>query len=149
MPNLLTTKIRRREFMGALAGRLGRAEATTRGPRGSLQRAVRAVARGGFWVPRGVLEGFVRSVQRPVPIGEHGDRPTARQTQAAALAAKGLSNKEIACMLGISESTVKFHLSKLFARSGIHDRHRLSVPTEAADAERLARQPDNRIARSG
>jgi DNA-binding NarL/FixJ family response regulator len=38
------------------------------------------------------------------------------------LMAQGLANKQIALALGISEHTVKFHLSSLYAKLGISSR---------------------------
>lgn len=39
---------------------------------------------------------------------------TARQRQIVAVLAQGMSNKEIARMLGISDGTVKVHLHQIF-----------------------------------
>lgn len=55
-----------------------------------------------------------------------------------ALVAKGLANKQIARSLGISERTVKAHLTSVFQRIGVADRtsaalwaqrHRLGAET--------------------
>jgi LuxR family maltose regulon positive regulatory protein len=43
-----------------------------------------------------------------------------------------MSNKEIASILKISEGTVKFHLSNLFTKLGVHDRQS-AVELIAAD----------------
>jgi DNA-binding NarL/FixJ family response regulator len=53
------------------------------------------------------------------PFAYHSDAmPTARESQVLQLLANGNSNAQIAAQLGISERTVKFHLSSLFARLG-------------------------------
>ena len=41
---------------------------------------------------------------------------TDREAEVLALLAKGLANKQIAVMLGISEHTVKFHVSSIYAK---------------------------------
>ena len=43
---------------------------------------------------------------------------SARETDVLALLARGLSNKEIAREIGITEATTKFHLKRLFAKLG-------------------------------
>ena len=47
---------------------------------------------------------------------------TAREKEVLQLMAQGLANKQIALSLGISEHTVKFHLSSLYAKLGISSR---------------------------
>ncbi len=47
---------------------------------------------------------------------------TARQDHIARLAASGISNKQIARDLGISEGTVKLHMQAIFDRLGIRSR---------------------------
>lgn len=51
---------------------------------------------------------------------------TKREMEVATLAAKGMSNKEIASMLVISESTVKYHLRAVFSKLDIDRRSKLS-----------------------
>ncbi len=50
-----------------------------------------------------------------------------RETQIALLLKEGLSNKEIALRTGISERTVKAHLSAVFEKTGIKDRLTLAL----------------------
>jgi DNA-binding NarL/FixJ family response regulator len=47
---------------------------------------------------------------------------TPRERDVLAVLVRGLSNKQIAWRLGISEKTVKAHLANLFARHGFEDR---------------------------
>lgn len=54
------------------------------------------------------------------PATEHGLTPREREVLAAVSA--GLANKHIARRLGISERTVKAHLTSVFARIGVTDR---------------------------
>jgi DNA-binding NarL/FixJ family response regulator len=56
------------------------------------------------------------------------DPLTEREHQVLQLTAQGLANKQIAASLEISENTVKFHLSSLYAKLGVTSR------TEAARA---------------
>jgi len=50
------------------------------------------------------------------------DPLTGRERQVLQLTAQGLANKQIAAALEISENTVKFHLSSLYAKLGVTSR---------------------------
>ena len=50
------------------------------------------------------------------------DELSTREQQVLRLVTKGLANKQIARYLGISESTVKAHISNVFRRIGVTDR---------------------------
>lgn len=52
---------------------------------------------------------------------------TRRELEIAALAAAGLSNREIAATLGISEDTVKRHVSAALAKRGLKNRTQLAL----------------------
>lgn len=52
---------------------------------------------------------------------EH-EKLSPRQKQLAKLLSEGLSNKEIAWYLGLTEGTVKVYLSSMYKRLGIHGR---------------------------
>jgi len=47
---------------------------------------------------------------------------TARETEVLNLLSKGLANKQIASALGISEHTVKFHISSIYAKLNVTNR---------------------------
>ncbi|MCE9646043.1 MAG: response regulator transcription factor [Chloroflexi bacterium] len=89
-----------------------------------LTAAVRAVAEG-LWVG---APGLVRSLMRVTGRRESSSEEslveplTAREMEVLQLMAQGLANKQIALSLGISEHTVKFHLSSLYAKLGISSR---------------------------
>jgi DNA-binding NarL/FixJ family response regulator len=50
------------------------------------------------------------------------ERMTARESQVLELLADGLSNKAIAARIGVSDETVKFHLSSIFGKLGVANR---------------------------
>lgn len=76
--------------------------------------------------------GAVRDVRRLSARG-HGDAPrsinslTKREAQVAALAAQGLSNREIGDKLSLSDRTVEHHLSAVFAKVGVRSRVELAA----------------------
>ena len=54
-------------------------------------------------------------------------RLSVRERELMLLVAEGLSNKEVAGQLDISERTVETHLQSIFRKLGIHKRIRLAV----------------------
>ncbi len=52
---------------------------------------------------------------------------TSRERDVALAVAKGLSNKRVANVLGISERTVKTHLTRVFEKLGVDDRVSLAI----------------------
>jgi len=57
-----------------------------------------------------------------LPTHQTASGLTARETEVLRLVAEGLANKEIAYRLGISEHTVKFHVSALLGKLGAGSR---------------------------
>ena len=55
------------------------------------------------------------------------DEMTGREREIASLLAEGLTNKQIADKLYISEGTVKNYISSIYDKTGIHDRVKLVV----------------------
>ena len=55
---------------------------------------------------------------------------TPREQEVLALVRRGLANKQIARRLGISERTVKAHLTSVFARLGVEDRTQAALWAE-------------------
>jgi len=89
-----------------------------------LVAAVRAVGEG-LWVGApGLVQSLIRLTGRRESLGEESliEPLTAREKEVIQLMAQGLANKQIALALSISEHTVKFHLSSLYAKLGISSR---------------------------
>jgi DNA-binding NarL/FixJ family response regulator len=82
-----------------------------------LLRGIRAAARGESPLdPRAAHAVLTRGTP------EAGSTLTAREREVLQLVAKGLPNKQIARALGITEKTVKAHMTKIFAAIGVTDR---------------------------
>jgi DNA-binding NarL/FixJ family response regulator len=79
----------------------------------------------GLWVGAPVL---LRELLRQPSVVEAAetdpllDPLTRREDEVLQMMAQGLANKQIAARLGISEHTVKFHLSSLYAKLGVTSR---------------------------
>jgi DNA-binding NarL/FixJ family response regulator len=79
----------------------------------------RRVMAGEYWVGSETMAGLVQALgadaprDRLLPFGL-----TARELEVLALVADGAPNREIADRLGISEQTVKHHLTRIFDKTG-------------------------------
>ncbi len=94
----------------------------------SLAAAVRTVAAGRLWISDELMHMYMRTAAE----GEHSaaDRrplPTSREIEVLELVRQRLSNREIATLLAISESTVKYHLSSILAKFGVSRRRDLEA----------------------
>ena len=88
-------------------------------PPEELGAAVAAVAQGLVVLPRAVADGALAGAPA---VEELSEPPTAREGEVLGLLARGLSNKQIARELRISEHTVKFHISSLYGKLGVGNR---------------------------
>lgn len=93
-----------------------------------LYAAVRAAARGeAFFPPRvaaRLVEEFARAPRGPEAAPQ---RLSEREREILALVAQGLSNKEIAGRLFISENTVRNHLRNILEKLHVHSRVEAAV----------------------
>ena len=88
-------------------------------PPEELVAAISAVGEGLVVLPKDLTERMLQSTT----ITEDLDEPlTPRESEVLELLARGLSNKLIAGELHISEHTVKFHISSLYAKLGVSSR---------------------------
>lgn len=89
-----------------------------------LTAAVRAISEGLFVGAPALIETLLES--RRQSSGDDAeplvDPLTDREIQVLQLLAQGLANKQIAAALGISEHTVKFHVSGIYTRLGAASR---------------------------
>jgi DNA-binding NarL/FixJ family response regulator len=93
-------------------------------PTETLVEALRLVLVGGVYVPRSLIA--VRDLSTPSRSDERRRGPlTLRQREVLALIAAGHSNKEIAAHLGVSEGTIKAHVSAIMRVLGVRNRVQL------------------------
>jgi DNA-binding NarL/FixJ family response regulator len=86
-------------------------------PREELLRAVRAAARGQAVLSPSVATRLMNRVRAP------GTGPLSpRELEVLKLVAAGTTNRDAAATLFISEATVKTHINRLFAKTGVRDR---------------------------
>jgi two-component system, NarL family, response regulator YdfI len=84
--------------------------------------AIKAVAAGLIVLDEDVAHIPSMSEGKAANELERIDALTPRETELLQMLAEGLPNKEIAKALGISEHTVKFHLSSIFGKLGAMSR---------------------------
>ncbi|HEX6735497.1 MAG TPA: response regulator transcription factor [Azonexus sp.] len=92
----------------------------------ALLAAVREVLAGNIYRPSGQPSARLDDAT-PVPPSRQGVRPeevglTDRQAQVLALMVRGLSNRDIADQLQLSEGTVKIHATAVFKALGVNSR---------------------------
>lgn len=107
-----------------------------------IEAAIRAIHDGRTWLDPLVQERLVAAVTASItsasspvsgtpasansPSGSDcGSRPdglTAREAEVLALIAAGLSNEEIGAQLYLGRATVKTHVNRIFAKTGVRDR---------------------------
>ena len=97
-----------------------------------LHAAVRAASRGEAPItPRAAAALLADRRERPAEVAL-----TAREREVLGLVVEGLANKQIARRMGISEKTVKGHLTNLFQRIGVADRTQAALWAERTGALR-------------
>lgn len=131
-------------FQGMHAGARGYAVKGA-GPQ-TLRRRIKAAYRGEIilspLVARALMERVGRA-PRPRSEGASSELITGRERQVLQLGGEGLSNKEIAAKLGLSDKTVRNHMNNIFVKLRAHDRTQavlaalreglITLPEEAED----------------
>lgn len=101
--------------------------------------ALRTVARGGIWIdpalPRRVFEIFQRHTNESSGQNDGMTGLTRREREVLTCVAKGISNREIAVQLCVSQQTVKTHLTRIFAKLAVKNRLAAALAFYGRDAE--------------
>jgi DNA-binding NarL/FixJ family response regulator len=103
---------------------------------GLLAKAVEVVQKGEIWAGRALISRLVealaartRQAGQAAATRKHPRLAvlTRREREIALLVAGGGANKEIAARAGVTERTVKAHLTTIFRKLGVSDRLRLAL----------------------
>lgn len=89
--------------------------------------AIRTLKAGGNLIKPAVTERILRGLEQVKPNFPSLNPPdplTERETEVLRLMAAGYSNREIADAIGVSEGTVKNHVSSILSKLGVRDRTR-------------------------
>lgn len=98
-------------------------------PQGLIE-AVRSASRGETYIQPNLTRALVAEYNRltqPVSNNDVRKNLTAREKEVLADIAKGMSNREISINLGISEKTVKNHVSSILRKLDLMDRTQAAV----------------------
>lgn len=91
-----------------------------------LARVKTAVEYDGLWLGRELMETLLFGASRPA-TAPAANKLSERELAVAKAVAEGLTNKEVARRLQITERTVKAHLSACYEKLGVRDRMQLSL----------------------
>lgn len=103
-----------------------------------LLKAIEMVQSGEIWVGRKTMQ---KLLTRLFEISQQGQSAAAqidlsvltqREREIALLVSEGASNKRVANRLGVTERTVKAHLSSIFRKTGMRDRLQLALLVSGA-----------------
>ena len=107
-----------------------------------LLSAIRRVAHGELWFDPGALRAILAGKNTPAESGERKRPLTVRQNQVMRGVLDGLTNKEIALNLNVSESSVKAVIQELFQKAGVRTRSQLvRIAIENHSSDWLKPQP--------
>jgi DNA-binding NarL/FixJ family response regulator len=96
---------------------------------GQLAEAVRTVHKGDALLAPAVTKRLIEDFCRGPAPGANGSNLglSERELDVCRLVARGLSNREIAAQLFVSEATVKTHVGHVLSRLGLRDRVQVTV----------------------
>ena len=95
---------------------------------GLLVRALRAVVAGEYWVDRERVTDFPQALNRlEASKRQRSYGLTDRESEIVTAVASAYSNKDIAQLFAISETTVKHHLTNIFDKIGVSTRLELAM----------------------
>ncbi|MGE5361896.1 MAG: response regulator [Bacteroidales bacterium] len=95
-----------------------------------LFRSIRAVMNNEYWVGHGSMSNLVEALRESAQQREElppAMQLTPRELQVVAAIVEGASNKDLSQQLGLSEQTVKNHLSRIFDKVGVSSRLELAL----------------------
>lgn len=117
-------------FSALSAGAVGYAHAYS--PAEMLVEIKTVIGHGGLWLGQDLLQHLIKTSikltgNQPAHVEKLLAQLTHREREVAVEVAKGLSNKEVARVLNITERTVKAHLAAVFERLAAKDRLQLAL----------------------
>jgi DNA-binding NarL/FixJ family response regulator len=108
--------------------------------------AIRAVLDGDVWLPHLLLDGPGELRPDEAAAAAQIATLTPQQFRVMTMIAEGLLNKQIAWELGVSEATVKAHMTAIMRKLGVNNRTQVALIANqlAVDQESMPAPPDGR-----
>lgn len=114
-------------------------------PADSIVAAVRAVLDGDVWLPHAMLGGHGELRPDEAAAAVQIASLTPQQFRVMTMIAEGLLNKQIAYELGVSEATVKAHMTAIMRKLGVNNRTQVALIASqlAVEQESMPAFPDD------
>lgn len=109
----------------------------------TLRQVASVVEQGGLWVGQDLMKRLfsAMSARAGLSVAKNSLADLSpREVQVAHAVARGATNKEIARALGITERTVKAHISSIFNKLDVRDRLQLSLLVNGVEASANGRK---------
>ncbi|OOG39058.1 DNA-binding response regulator [Rhodanobacter sp. C06] len=103
--------------------------------------AIRAVLDGDVWLPPQLVGGRAELKPAEADIAARVAALTPQQFRVLTMIAEGLLNKQIAWELGVSEATVKAHMTAIMRKLGVNNRTQVALAASQLAVEPGAMQP--------
>lgn len=106
-----------------------------------IVRAIRAVLDGDVWLSPQLVGGRAELKPDEADIAARVAALTPQQFRVLTMIAEGLLNKQIAWELGVSEATVKAHMTAIMRKLGVNNRTQVALAASHLAVEPAAMQP--------
>lgn len=93
----------------------------------ALIKAIRLIYKGETYIQPNMASLLFKMINGELEKKSKHETLSAREVEVLGLLAKGLLNKQIAEKLGISEKTIKNHISRIYKKIGVADRTQAAV----------------------
>lgn len=100
--------------------------------------AVRTVLDGDVWLPHQLVGGHVELRSEEADVAARVATLTPQQFRVLNMIAEGLLNKQIAYELGVSEATVKAHMTAIMRKLGVSNRTQVALAASQLDVDKEA-----------
>jgi DNA-binding NarL/FixJ family response regulator len=114
-------------------------------PAAQIVQAIHAVLEGDVWLPHQMLSTAIELRQDEAEVAARIASLTPQQFRVLNMIAEGLLNKQIAYDLGVSEATVKAHMTAIMRKLGVSNRTQVALAASHLSVEPVSLPilPDN------